>query len=483
MSIEKVGTPGGTDFTRKGIAAAAGSKQGVAAPRAGVTGVILAGTQSWGDCALESALPRALAPIVNRPLLAHVLDWLDRNGVVSAHVCGSRHTHTMRRALSPGSGVGRNGRNGCEDESAAAPTRMALEYYEDIAPRGPAGSIRDAGMNSDCDTLIAVDGTVIPCVDADKLLDAHHRAGAGVTVVVSREARSGRVGGDGLAPTGVYVFSRAALEKIPALGYADIKETLIPRLYADGVPVLTFRSELMAPRVTGVDSYLAVNAWALTRWVRGAVGVGVARGAESIDGYESRGSALVHRTASVEKGAKLIGPVLVGPRTVIGRGATIVGPTTLGAGCRIGEQAVICRSAIWDDCVVTCGTILDSCIMTHASQAGSEASGLDRASSDLAYRYVVFSGDVSRVASASRMGRRGGQDGSNGSGFRGRDEQSANGAASIAVGSGLGGSGLGSSGLGSSGLGSSGRGNGCQPGRTTGVNAFTLLRSARTSWA
>ena len=322
-----------------------------------VTGVILVGTQPWGACALERVVPRALAPIANQPLLTHVLSRLADAGIQSANICGNTYTDPVRRRL--GNGLAK----------AYVPNGLTIDYYEDLAPRGPAGCLRDAGLGSGCETVVAVDGSLIPQVNITDLVHFHRREGAALTVVVSRNPRAngnGNVAGS-LSPMGVYVLSRSALEQVSPLGYQDIKEALIPHLYKRGLPVVPFISNCAAPRVTDVDTYMGVNGWVLRtlhcrqddlrRYQR--------------EGYRNSDEVGVHYSASIDPTARLIGPVLIGKGTTVGRGVTIVGPTSIGAHCGIGQGAVLCRSSVWDECDVGPGAVLDRCVVTSGARVGA----------------------------------------------------------------------------------------------------------------
>ncbi len=324
-----------------------------------VSGIVLAGTQSWGECPLERVLPRSLAPIVNCPVIFYVLNWLDRSGVQRVSICGSRHTSTLRRSLNNG-------------HSNHVPEGMCIDYYHDVAPRGPAGCVRDAGAGSNCDVCVVVDGTIVPQIDLPDLLEAHHRSGAAVTVVVSSAAGPNGTSEERLTPLGVYVFSHRALRHVPPAGYQDIKESLIPRLYQCGESVLTYRTDAAAPRVTGVNSYLAVNEWVLTH-LRGHD--------DRFRDYRNLQDALVHPTAMVDSTARLVGPIVVGPGSEIARGATIIGPTSIGSNSMINARAVLCRTSVWDDVVIGAGAIVDrSVVTTHANVHGGAP-----------HRYVVVS--------------------------------------------------------------------------------------------
>jgi len=175
-------------------------------------------------------------------------------------------------------------------------------------------------------------------------------------VVVVRNHSDGTSRSDEMVPMGIYVFSPSVLEMIPTDGYQDIKESLIPKLYAAGLQVGTYVAKSQAPRVTGADAYMAVNDWAVQRLC-----------AESTAPPEhSRlAESWVHQSASIHPSARLIGPVLIGASAIIGRGACIVGPTSVGSGSRIEADTVICRSAIWDDCSIGVGGNVDRCIVAH----------------------------------------------------------------------------------------------------------------------
>jgi len=341
-----------------------GDRQRVGNVMADVSGVVLAGTHPWGGCDLELVVPRALVPLANRPLLTHVLSWLGDGGVERATVCGNRYTDPVRCRLMSADGGG-------------VTAGLDVHYYEDMAPRGPAGCVRDAGMVSDATTLVVVDGSLVPQVALESLVETHRRTEADVTVVVSRDARGNGVNGDGLSPVGVYVFERRVIDHIPHQGYQDIKEGLIPLLYRKGMAILPFQANGSVPRVTNVDSYLAVNAWLLrSMWRdrRGGAGFGG-------EGYRTVGDAGVHRESSIDSTARLSGPILIDKGARIGRGVTIIGPTSVGEDCRIADGAVICRSVVWDHCSIGAKAVLDRCILTSGSCV----------SENTAFRYVVFS--------------------------------------------------------------------------------------------
>ena len=141
---------------------------------------------------------------------------------------------------------------------------------------------------------------------------------------------------------------------VPALGFCDIKETLLPQLYAAGERVLTYESGGATPRVLDASTYRAVNEWMVEQLV--------SNGADQA-GYVKRGSALVHSDASIADDATIVGPVLVGPGARIMAGAVVIGPISIGREAKIGRGAVVSRSAVWRRSVIGDHAIVDQCIV------------------------------------------------------------------------------------------------------------------------
>jgi NDP-sugar pyrophosphorylase family protein len=330
-------------------------------------GIILAGTHEWGACALERITPRPLVPILNKPLVSHALSWLSNGGVRSAAICANGQTGALRRELS---------RNPVE--------QIDIEYFEDHAPRGPAGCIRDAARDEGHDLFVVLEGTVVPQIDLDAALTRHVQSGAAMTMVVMHDGHGSETPS---RPVGIYILSREALKYIPAKGYQDLKERFIPALHQAGQCVMTLTANMEAPRVTAADAYLGVNDWMMQHAMSSSA---------DFSDYRRVGESLIHPTAVVDDSALLMGPVLVGPGTTIGRDVTVVGPTSIGAGCEIRSGAVVTRSSIWDDCLLESGTVIDRCIMATGSKADQERS----------YRHLVFSAASDRSAKGVGMIRR-----------------------------------------------------------------------------
>jgi NDP-sugar pyrophosphorylase family protein len=310
-----------------------------------VKGVVLAGSYEWGETTFENLMPRPLVPVAQAPLISYLLEWLRGGGVLDATICANSAGRAVREHFGDGRHLG-----------------MTLAYYEDWSPRGPAGCARDASLQSTAETYVISDGSIIPTVNLEGLLETHAVCQAALTVLVHHEPGAER---SNVAPGGIYIFDRRVFDSIPATGFQDIKETLIPRLYHAGERIVTHTAYGNCPRVLNARTYLAVNHWMVER---------LARRPRPLQDHEARGEALVHHSARVADSARLVGPVLVGPEVTIRAGATVVGPATIGAFSTIEEGALVSRSVAWNRCGVRAGAVVDRCLLADEAVVEPNAS-------------------------------------------------------------------------------------------------------------
>lgn len=294
-----------------------------------LSAVVLAGTHQWGGSHFERLAPRPLVPLALEPLICYSLRWLRDAGVRRATICANGTTRAIEAALGDG-----------------AELEMDLSYYRDGTPRGAAGCVRDAVARSASDCFVVTDGSAIPTVDLHKLLEAHRGSGAAATAVVHLE----RSGSGSPTPGGIYVFERRVLEHVGENGFQDIKENLIPRLHRAGEPVLAFEDPGFCPHVLNAQTYLAVNQWMIQRLA-----------ADARDGD----APLVHPQARVERGARLVGPVMLGAGVRVRDGATLVGPTSIGADSTVEADALVACSAIWSGCSIGAAALVHGSVIGH----------------------------------------------------------------------------------------------------------------------
>jgi mannose-1-phosphate guanylyltransferase len=304
----------------------------------GVCGIVLAGTHHWGDGVFERVLRGPLLPVAHTPLIKYPLQWLRDAGIRSAVLCANSSTPSLRAVLGDGTAM-----------------QIALEYFEDVEPRGPAGCARDAVSMSSARTFIVLEGTIVPTLDFAAMLAAHRKSGAAATVVVEFDRRRrGMASGVRRQPAGIYVFERSALETVPLHGYQDIKEGLLGRLTGSGAHVAMHEVDGLSAKVLDYSSYAAVSRWLVSRSIERPT---------LLSHYVRDGEGMHHPSVFVHPTARLVGPVLLAEGVRVEADAVIVGPASIGERSVIAARALVSRSFIWDDCVVGEDAIVDSSVL------------------------------------------------------------------------------------------------------------------------
>jgi NDP-sugar pyrophosphorylase family protein len=306
-------------------------------------GIVLVGTHPWTNSSFDRLVSRPLLPVANRPLMWYALAWLRDGGVHDVSVCANRETQILESRL-----------------HRHVPAGIHVSYHEDAMPRGAAGAVRDAVAANDAEVFVVADGTAIPNVSISDLLRAHRASQSAATVVVHAEPSGS--GQSIQVPTGIYVFNRAILDFVPATGFFDIKETLIPMLHRAGIRVTPYSVASASPRVLDASTYLAVNEWMVEH---------LAATPGEPDGYIKASGCLFHRDAMIAPGASFIGPVLVGPGAQVAAGAVVVGPTSIGRDAIVEPGALISRSAVWRRCVIQNNAVIDRCIVGDDAEVAS----------------------------------------------------------------------------------------------------------------
>lgn len=128
--------------------------------------VVLAGGLGTRLRPLTLTTPKQMLPVVDRPMIEHVLAGLARAGVDGAVLSLGYRPEAFQAAYPGGVCAG-----------------VALSYAVEPQPLGTAGAIRFAAAAAGLDeTFLAVNGDVISDLDVGRLQDRHRRWGAEATI-------------------------------------------------------------------------------------------------------------------------------------------------------------------------------------------------------------------------------------------------------------------------------------------------------------
>ncbi|HYF26088.1 MAG TPA: NDP-sugar synthase [Baekduia sp.] len=351
--------------------------------------VILVGGEGTRLRPLTSLHPKPVIPLVDRPFLVYMLEWLRGHGVDDVILsCGFLPTK-IEAALGDGSGLG-----------------LRLRYVVEPEPRGTAGALKFAEDLLD-DRFLMLNGDVLTDVDITAQIAHHVEAGAVGTlglVPVEDPSAYGLVLLDGasavrgflekpgpdelegveefLISAGIYVLERSVLDLIEPDRNVSIEREVWPRLVGAGLHGHAARDaywlDIGTPERYLQGSFDIVLGRVKTGLLGRLGDQGVALGQDAVvDGF-LRGPAVIGARTRVDAGAHLEGPVVLGSDVHVAGGARIersvvldgaqvgercelrdciVAPrVTLGRGTVVHEQAMVGEgAAVGADCVLAAG--------------------------------------------------------------------------------------------------------------------------------
>ncbi|MBW8016046.1 MAG: NDP-sugar synthase [Planctomycetes bacterium] len=163
---------------------------------------------------------------------------------------------------------------------------------------------------------------------------------------------------------GIYVCNSSVLEHIPAIGYFDIKESLIPallaadkKIYHATLPgnVNNFRNR-REYLVAAANAFNGLDANGLEKF-NGLDDVWIGKDVEIAADARIVGPVAVLDGAKIERGAVVLGPAVIGRNSVVGTGSVVVNSilwdrASVGSGCHISDSVVAANTTVEDDAVL-----------------------------------------------------------------------------------------------------------------------------------
>lgn len=277
------------------------------------------------------ALPKPLMPVLNKPVMAHILNLCHKHGfdqlVANLHYRGEKISAFFS--------------NGADYD-------VSLQYSWEEQLLGTAGGVRRQADFLANDTFLVISGDVMTDIDLTALLKFHRESGAVATMAVKEVGDPSRFGivvteTDGrvtrfqekpargteqsrLANTGIYVLEPEVFNWIPPMAFFDFGNDLFPMLVAKGAPVYAMHTDAYWSDGGTLGQYLYTHWQLLTH-----------------PGTKER----IGNNTLIEPGAVVSEQALVGSNCVIEAGARVLGYSCVSNSCVIRSGTVVCDSVVW----------------------------------------------------------------------------------------------------------------------------------------
>ncbi|GAB4427549.1 MAG: NDP-sugar synthase [Chloroflexi bacterium OHK40] len=334
--------------------------------------VILVGGLGTRLRPLTCNTPKPMIPLVNQPFIEWMLLRLRDQGISEVILAVQYLADRFRETLGDGSRL-----------------EMTLHIVEEPEPRGTAGAVKNVEHLLDGPTFV-FNGDVMTDLDLRAMLAFHREKQSMVTISltpVDDPTQFGLVEMDGqnrvqrflekpraedittnLINAGTYIIEPEIFRYVPPNQFYMFERGLFPVVLQTGDPMYGFPSRAYWTDIGKPQTYIDVHHDILIGKVRYGF-----RGQQIADRVWLEGDAEIHPTAQI------VGPVVIGPGTVIERGARVIGPSVLGANCSIGPECSLEGAVLWDANRLEEGVVLRNCVLGRGNQIGARTQIVDGA--------------------------------------------------------------------------------------------------------
>jgi mannose-1-phosphate guanylyltransferase len=304
---------------------------------------------------LTYEITKPMVPVLDRPVMAHILDLLDRHGFEEVIANLHYFPDSIREHFGE---------------------RLSYRYEEELL--GTAGGVRACREFFGDEAFLIISGDALTDIDLGAFVARHRAAGGIATLAVKQVSdtreygvvlhdHEGRITGfqekpepeealSDLGNCGIYIFEPAIFDWFPERPFADWAQDVFPALLANDVP---FHIHEIRDYWNDVGSLAELRQGTFDA-LRGELHLQVA-------GQETRpGVILSGDPQALPQDIDIDGQIWIGHDVQIGQGVRLMGPLVLGDGASIGDGAQLRDSIVFPGTDVAPGSILIGAIVGHA---------------------------------------------------------------------------------------------------------------------
>ncbi len=317
--------------------------------------VVMAGGEGSRLRPLTSRRPKPLAPVVNKPVMEHIVDLLRRYGVTEIVATLHYLADEIESYFGDGSSFG-----------------VSMNYVVEDTPLGTAGAVKLAEDLLGNEPFLVISGDALTDLNLDALVADHVRTKAAATITLQRvtnplefgvvitdeESRItrflekpswGEIFSDTIN-TGIYVLDPIVLSYMERGKAYDFSRDIFPRLLHEGKVVSGYITTDYWTDIGNLQQYQQANYDALAGKVR-----------VDIPGTQTQPGIWMGEGCRIDPGAQLVAPVALGRNVVVEDGATLGSDTVVGNSTIVAKHAVVQRTVAWADCYFGESSKLDGC--------------------------------------------------------------------------------------------------------------------------
>jgi mannose-1-phosphate guanylyltransferase/phosphomannomutase len=328
--------------------------------------VVMAGGEGSRLRPLTINRPKPMVPIVDRPVMAHIIELLKQHGITDIVITVQYLANVIQDYFGDGSSYG-----------------VQIEYSVEERPLGTAGSVMNARHLLQ-EPFLVISGDALTDIDLMSAIRFHHDRQADATLILKRVSNPldyglvitdsesnikqflekpswGEVFSDTIN-TGIYILNPSVFDYCEEDVPLDWSKDIFPTMLHNGQQLLGYIAEGYWTDVGTIEEYMRATA----DYLHGRVNlprVGTNIGGEVWIGGEWE----------IAPDARLYGPVFLGHGAKIKGGVIIHGPTVIRDYTIVDAGATVDRSIIWRNSYIGEQAELRGAIVTRQSNIKSRA--------------------------------------------------------------------------------------------------------------
>jgi len=337
--------------------------------------IVMAGGEGTRLRPLTSRRPKPLVPVMNRPIMEHIILLLKQHGITDIVVTLYYLADEISGYFGRGEDLG-----------------VRIEYVTEESPLGTAGAVRQAADMLRDEPFLIVSGDALTDIDLGKFIRYHRLKGATATLALAHVPNPREFGvvitdEDGriqrflekpdwsnvfsdTVNTGMYVIEPEVLNLMEPKRVYDWSQDIFPQLLRDGKPLYGY---ILEPDeywcdVGTIEQYREAHEQVL----EGKVHI-------PLPAIEYAPGIWVEAGAQISPEAEVHQPVYIGRHATIKRGARVGPYSVIGDNTIIEEGAVVERSVLWDSVYVGTNAHVASAVVGSHSTIKSEVNLLEGA--------------------------------------------------------------------------------------------------------
>jgi len=312
-------------------------------------------------------MPKPMIPLVNRPIMEHIVNLLKRHGITDLVLLLFHQPEEIKKYFGDGSEFG-----------------VHITYVTPLEDFGTAGAVKAAARHLD-ERFMIISGDLLTDFDLSKIISFHEEMHAKATitltsvtdplqfgvVITDRKFRItkflekpgwGEVFSDTIN-TGIYILEPEVLELIPDGENRDWSKDVFPKMLENEEALYGCNMQGYWADIGNPEAYLQ----ACHDICKGKVAVQIA------EPPNPAGSTIfISPDAQVSEQATLSGMVVLGDNTRVKGNAQLMN-CVVGRNCLIEEDAVLEDSVLWDNVYIKTGTRITGANLGHRVRVGQRA--------------------------------------------------------------------------------------------------------------